>query len=132
VNSFIVTFKKPGTYHYQCLIYPHGGDENCGGSGTPALKTVVIIATMPAYSDMPTEFYFFLSVQQKGDNLCSENVRTTLELTDHLKVQLDPFLEDRLQETESVPRIPSRPNIQILCMGAGIDLCDQNSWPKSS
>jgi len=22
VNSFIVTFMKPGTYHYQCLIYP--------------------------------------------------------------------------------------------------------------
>jgi plastocyanin len=23
VNSFIVTFMKPGTYHYQCLIYIH-------------------------------------------------------------------------------------------------------------
>ena len=22
VNSFIVTFMKPGTYHYHCLIYP--------------------------------------------------------------------------------------------------------------
>lgn len=22
INSFIVTFKNPGTYHYQCLIYP--------------------------------------------------------------------------------------------------------------
>ena len=22
INSFIVTFTKPGTYHYQCLIYP--------------------------------------------------------------------------------------------------------------
>jgi hypothetical protein len=22
VNSFIVTFMKPGTYHYQCLIHP--------------------------------------------------------------------------------------------------------------
>jgi plastocyanin len=22
VNSFIVTFMKPGTYHYQCLVYP--------------------------------------------------------------------------------------------------------------
>jgi hypothetical protein len=22
INSFIVTFDKPGTYHYQCLIYP--------------------------------------------------------------------------------------------------------------